>query len=86
MPAWCLPLSFLQFAPSPPPAYNLSAMKIITTHERTDMDALASMYAASLLHADYQPVLPQNLNRNLRDFLALYKDELPFVSRGDLPR
>ena len=61
-------------------------MKIITSHERTDMDALASMYAASLLHPDYQPVLPQNLNRNLRDFLALYKDELPFVSRGDLPR
>jgi len=61
-------------------------MKIITSHERADMDALASMYAASLLHPDYQPVLPQNLNRNLRDFLALYKDELPFVSRGDLPR
>jgi len=61
-------------------------MKIITTHERTDMDALASIYAASLLHPDYQPVLPQNLNRNLRDFLALYKDELPFVSRGELPR
>ena len=61
-------------------------MKIITSHERTDMDALASIYAASLLYPEYQPVLPQNLNRNLRDFLALYKDELPFISRGELPR
>jgi len=61
-------------------------MKIITSHERTDMDALASIYAASLLYPDHQPVLPQHLNRNLRDFLALYKDELPFVARRDLPK
>lgn len=61
-------------------------MRIITSHERADMDALASMYAASLLFAEHIPVLPQNLNRNLRDFVALYKDQLPFVERRDLPR
>jgi len=61
-------------------------MKIITSHERTDMDALASIYAASLLYPDHRPLLPQKLNRNLRDFLALYKDELPFVERRELPR
>jgi len=60
-------------------------MKIITTHERADMDALASMYAATLLHPDYQAVLPQKLNRNLRDFIALYKDELRFVERSEVP-
>ena len=61
-------------------------MKIITSHERTDMDALASIYAASLLYPDYVPVLPIQLNRNLRDFLALYRDELPFVEREGLER
>ena len=57
-------------------------MKIITSHERTDMDGLASMYAASLLYPDYQVILPQKLNRNLRDFLALYRDELLIIDRG----
>ncbi len=61
-------------------------MRIITSHERADMDALSSMYAASLLFSEHVPVLPQNLNRNLRDFIALYQDQLPFVDRRDLPR
>ena len=61
-------------------------MKIITSHERTDMDALAAIYAASLLYPDHQPVLPQKLNRNLQQFLALYKEELPFVERRSLRR
>lgn len=71
------------------PSYSTvrrSEMKIITSHERADMDALASMYAASRLFADHIPVLPQNLNRNLRDLIALYKDQFPFVERRDLPR
>jgi tRNA nucleotidyltransferase (CCA-adding enzyme) len=59
-------------------------MKIITSHERADMDALASIYAACLLYPDHQGVLPQKLNRNLRDFIALYKDELPFIERRRL--
>ncbi len=61
-------------------------MKIITSHERADMDALAALYAAALLYPDYQAVLPGKLNRNLRDFLALYKEELPFIERRELPR
>lgn len=61
-------------------------MKVITSHERADMDALAAMYAASLVYPDHEAVLPQKLNRNLRDFLALYRDELPFIERRDLPR
>lgn len=61
-------------------------MKIITSHERADMDALAAMYAASLLFPEHIPVLPQNLNRNLRDFIALYGAQFPFVERRDLPK
>ena len=60
-------------------------MKIITTHERADMDALAAMYAATLLHPDYQAILPQKLNRNLHDFIALYKDEMRFIERTEVP-
>lgn len=60
-------------------------MKIITSHERADMDALASIYAAWLLYPDHIPALPQKVNRNLRDFIALYQDALPFVERRRLP-
>jgi len=61
-------------------------MEIITSHEHTDFDALASMLGAAKLYPIAIPVLPQRLNRNLRDFLALYRDELPFVRREDVPR
>ena len=61
-------------------------IKIITSHERADMDALASIYAAALLYSDHQGVLPHKLNRNLRDFLALYQDALPFVQARKLAR
>jgi len=61
-------------------------MKVITSHERTDMDALASMYGAWLLYPDYKPVLPSKLNRNVRDYVALYADVLPFLDRDALPR
>ena len=60
-------------------------MKIITTHERADMDALASMYAATLLRPDHQAILPQKLNRNVRDFIAFYKDEMHFMERSEAP-
>ena len=56
-------------------------MRVITSHDRTDMDALASVYAASLLYPDYEPVLPAKLNRNVRDLVALFRDELPFQAR-----
>ncbi|MEZ4767779.1 MAG: CBS domain-containing protein [Caldilineales bacterium] len=59
---------------------------IILTHEHTDFDALASMLAAHKLYPDAVPVLPRSLNRNLRDFLALYRSALPFRTQEDLPR
>jgi tRNA nucleotidyltransferase (CCA-adding enzyme) len=61
-------------------------MEIVTSHENTDFDGLASMLGVAKLYPTVTPVLPQRLNRNLRDFLALYWDELPFVRREDMPR
>lgn len=59
-------------------------MKVITSHERADMDALASIYGAKLLYPHHRAVLPQKMNRNLREFLALYEEDFPFVYRREL--
>ena len=61
-------------------------LDIILTHERTDFDALASMLGASLLFQDALAVLPRQINRNVRDFLSLYKNDFPFISADELPR
>jgi len=61
-------------------------MQLILTHENTDFDALASQLAAWKLYHHAQPVLPRRINRNLRDFITLYADGLPFIRYEDLPR
>jgi len=61
-------------------------MEVILTHENADFDGLASLLAAAKLYPDAIAVLPRTLNRNLQDFLALYRDEFPFVKAEDLPR
>ncbi len=61
-------------------------MDLILTHSNTDFDALASLLAAARLFPEAIPVLPQRMNRNLRDFLALYGNALPFVQEEDLPQ
>ncbi|MCB9139789.1 MAG: CBS domain-containing protein [Caldilineaceae bacterium] len=58
---------------------------IILTHEHTDFDALASLLGAALLYDDAYPVLPQQLNRNVREFYTLYKNQLPFIEARYLP-
>lgn len=60
-------------------------MKLILTHSNADFDALASLLAASRLYRGAWPVLPQRINRNLREFLAIYQRPLPFVSEEALP-
>jgi tRNA nucleotidyltransferase (CCA-adding enzyme) len=60
-------------------------MQVVTSHENTDFDGLASMLAAVKLYPRAVAVLPQRLNSNVRDFLALYRDALPFQRREDLP-
>jgi len=61
-------------------------LHLILTHENTDFDGLASQLAAWKLYPQARPVLPRRLNRNLRDFLTLYWDELPFAHYEELPR
>lgn len=60
--------------------------QLILTHENTDFDGLASQLAAWKLYPQAIPVLPRRPNRNLRDFLTLYWDELPYARYEDLPR
>jgi len=43
------------------------------------------LLGAAKLYPDAVPVLPQRPNRNLRRFLVLYGDELPFLRAEDLP-
>jgi tRNA nucleotidyltransferase (CCA-adding enzyme) len=61
-------------------------MHLILTHENADFDAVASQLAAHKLMPGTLPVLPHRLNRNVRHFISLYWDELPFVEVKDLPR
>lgn len=49
-------------------------MEIITTHKGTDFDALASLVAATLIYPDAVPVLPKNINANVRAFMSIHKD------------
>ena len=67
-------------------AVQEKALEVILSHEHTDFDALASMLGASLLYPAALPVLPRQLNRNVREFLILYKDLLPFIADRDVPK
>jgi tRNA nucleotidyltransferase (CCA-adding enzyme) len=61
-------------------------MHLILTHEQADFDAIASLLAANLLNPNTIPVLPRRLNRNVKAYLTLYGDQLPFIEFEDLPR
>jgi len=51
-------------------------MQIVTTHVNTDFDALASVIAATILYPGSTPILPRNLNPNVKAFLSIHKDLL----------
>ncbi len=61
-------------------------MQVILTHEQADFDAVAALYAAGRLQPGALAVLPRRVNRNVRAFLTLYGDQLPFIEADDLPR
>jgi tRNA nucleotidyltransferase (CCA-adding enzyme) len=67
-------------APTTPP------LSIILSHEHADFDALASLLAAARLYPHAIPILPRQMNRNLEEFLMLYRDVLPFVRLEEMPR
>ncbi|HEY44165.1 MAG TPA: CBS domain-containing protein [Anaerolineae bacterium] len=61
-------------------------MHLILTHEQADFDAIASLLAARLLDPEAMAVLPRRVNRNVRAYLTLYGENLPFVEFSDLTR
>ncbi len=60
-------------------------MDLILTHEQTDLDGLASMLGAHLLHPEAIALLPRQINRNGKAFLRRYVNELPFSDYQALP-
>ncbi|MGQ9785081.1 MAG: CBS domain-containing protein [Anaerolineae bacterium] len=61
-------------------------MHLIVTHENADFDAVASLLGAVKLYPAARALLPNRLNRNVRDFLSLYGDEFPFIWPHELPQ
>lgn len=66
-------------------------MEIITSHTNTDFDGLASMIAAGKLYPDAFIVFPGKVSRNVKEFLALHKDEfnikpIKFIDRDKITR
>ncbi|RME42156.1 MAG: CBS domain-containing protein, partial [Caldilineae bacterium] len=61
-------------------------MHLILTHERADFDAIASLLGAARLYPDGIPLVPRDVNQNVRDFLTLYWDELPFTEFHNRPK
>jgi tRNA nucleotidyltransferase (CCA-adding enzyme) len=61
-------------------------MHLILTHDQADFDAMASLLAARLLEPSSRAVIPHRINRNVRDYLTLYGEELPLDALEDLPR
>ena len=64
----------------------MDTLEVILTHEHTDFDALASLLGAALLFPGAIPLLPYELNRNVNEFVALYRNQFPFLHPRDLPR
>ncbi len=63
-------------------------MKIILSHSYIDFDCLAAMYGAYKLYPDGQMVVPGSMANNVKEFIRLHKDLIPFVlpSELDLPK
>lgn len=59
-------------------------MQIITTHKNTDFDALSSMIAANIIYPDAVPIIPRQVNPNVKSFLSLHKDLYEFSTVNDI--
>jgi tRNA nucleotidyltransferase (CCA-adding enzyme) len=55
---------------------RMRAEEVIATHVNTDFDAFGSLLAARCLYPGSTAVLPNVLNRNVREFARLHADEL----------
>lgn len=61
-------------------------MLLILTHENADFDAVAAQLAAHKLFPEGVPLLSRRVNRNVKQFLSLYWDSLPYMHAGDWKR
>ena len=61
-------------------------MDAILTHENADFDAVAALLGAKKIYPEAVAILPRRMNRNVRDFCALYGDALALTRQEDLPR
>lgn len=61
-------------------------MLLILTHENSDFDAVASQLAAQKLYPEGVPLLARRVNRNVKQFMALYWDSLPFMRMEEWKR
>ena len=59
-------------------------MRIVTTHKNTDFDAFASVIAAAILYPGAHPILPRNLNPNVKAFLSIHKDVFSVSTADDI--
>ena len=60
--------------------------ELIATHTNTDFDAFAAMVAARKLYPEAHICLGGAVNRNVREFQALYADLVPVIDPGDVER
>lgn len=51
-------------------------MQIIVTHKNADFDALASLIAGTLIYPGAIPVLPRNVNPNVKAFVSIHRNIL----------
>ncbi|MGQ9622629.1 MAG: CBS domain-containing protein [Candidatus Caldatribacteriaceae bacterium] len=59
-------------------------MKIVVSHEGTDFDAFASMFAVTKIFPGTQVVLWGTVNHNVRHFLSLYGSFFPCLTERDV--
>ncbi|MGM0436700.1 MAG: CBS domain-containing protein [Bacillota bacterium] len=59
-------------------------MEIIVGHQHTDFDGLAAMIAAKKLYPEAKAVFPGRLQDPVKDFMALYKDEVEIFYLSDI--
>ena len=59
-------------------------MELIVGHQHTDFDGLAAMIAAKKLYPEAKAVFPGRIQDPVKDFMALYKDEVEILYLSDV--
>ncbi len=59
-------------------------MEIVVSHQLTDLDGLAAMFAAAKIYPEARPVFVGRLHQMVKDFMALYRDEINVLDVEDI--